>query len=100
MFARAVNGVDYIAHGGSRFGDSLQNEMVHRAQPQVLQKLMRHSDIRTTMDYYANVEAAVEEAVFGPEVNSLRNSGKSEAGNERAGRDANTEGDGRSDAKR
>jgi len=29
----------------------------------VLQKLMRHSDIRTTMDYYANVDAAVEEAV-------------------------------------
>jgi integrase len=30
---------------------------------QVLQKLMRHRNIRTTMDYYANVDAAVEAAV-------------------------------------
>jgi integrase len=30
---------------------------------QVLQRLMRHSNIRVTMDYYANVDAAVEDAV-------------------------------------
>ena len=30
---------------------------------QVLQKLMRHSNIRVTMDYYANVDAAAEETV-------------------------------------
>jgi hypothetical protein len=32
---------------------------------QVLQKLMRHANIKTTMDYYANVDAAVEAAVLG-----------------------------------
>ncbi len=32
----------------------------------VLQRLMRHSNIRITMDYYANIDAAVEEAVLGP----------------------------------
>jgi hypothetical protein len=32
---------------------------------QVLQKLMRHSNIKTTMDYYANVDDAVEQAVLG-----------------------------------
>jgi hypothetical protein len=41
---------------------------------QVLQKLMRHADIKTTMDYYVNIDAAVEEAVLGPERNSQRNS--------------------------
>jgi integrase len=41
---------------------------------QVLQRLMRHSKIETTMDYYANVDAAVEEAVLGPQRNSMRNS--------------------------
>jgi integrase len=40
---------------------------------QVLQRLMRHSDIKTTMDYYANIDAAVEEAVLGSQRNSLRN---------------------------
>jgi integrase len=34
-----------------------------RVPAQVLQKLMRHKNIRITMDYYANVDAAVEEAV-------------------------------------
>jgi integrase len=38
---------------------------------QVLQRLMRHSDIRTTMAYYANVDAAVEEAVLGPRCTTL-----------------------------
>jgi hypothetical protein len=37
---------------------------------QVLQELRHHSDIKTTMAYYANVDAAVEEAVFGPQPNS------------------------------
>jgi integrase len=40
---------------------------------QVLQRLMRHSNIRITMDYYANVDDAVMEAVFGAERNSPRN---------------------------
>ena len=39
----------------------------------VLQRLMRHASIKTTMDYYANVDAAVEEAVLGPQRNTLRN---------------------------
>jgi integrase len=46
---------------------------------QVLQKLMRHGDIKTTIDYYANVDAAVEEAVFGPSRNSSRNTQPEEA---------------------
>jgi integrase len=41
---------------------------------QVLQKLMRHANIKTTMDYYANVDEAVEEAVLGPQRNTSRNS--------------------------
>jgi integrase len=47
---------------------------------QVLQKLMRHSNIAITMDYYANVDAAVEEAVLGAKRNSSRNSQAGEAG--------------------
>jgi len=43
---------------------------------------MRHSDIKITMDYYANVDQAVEDAVFGkpqdaedgPSRNGSRNS--------------------------
>jgi hypothetical protein len=31
---------------------------------QVLQWLMRHANIKTTMKYYANVDSAVEEAVM------------------------------------
>jgi integrase len=42
---------------------------------QVLQKLMRHSNIRITMDYYANVDAAVEEAVLGPQISKILRSG-------------------------
>jgi integrase len=40
---------------------------------QVLQKLMRHGDIKTTMAYYANVDEAVEEAISNRQRNSLRN---------------------------
>jgi integrase len=41
---------------------------------QVLQRLMRHSSISTTMDYYANVDDAVMEAVLGEGRNRSRNS--------------------------
>jgi integrase len=45
-----------------------------RVPAQVLQRLMRHSDIKTTMAYYANVDEAVEEAVLGARArNGLRN---------------------------
>jgi integrase len=40
---------------------------------QVLQKLMRHANIKTTMDYYANVDDAVMEAVLGPQHNREHN---------------------------
>jgi integrase len=40
----------------------------------VLQKLLRHANIQTTLDYYANFDPAVEEAIFSrPECNALRN---------------------------
>jgi integrase len=45
----------------------------------VLQRLMRHSSIRVTMDYYANVDQAVEEAVRTAKRNTSRNSQPSEA---------------------
>lgn len=41
---------------------------------QVLQRLMRHANIGTTMGFYANVDAAVEEAVLGAKRNTSRNS--------------------------
>jgi integrase len=44
-----------------------------RVPAQVLQKLMRHSNISTTMQFYANVDAAVEEAILGPRRNTLCN---------------------------
>jgi integrase len=44
-----------------------------RVPAQVLQKLMRHSSIRTTMDYYANVDDAVMDAVLGAGRNTSRN---------------------------
>jgi hypothetical protein len=34
---------------------------------------MRHSDIKATMAYHANVDEAVEEAVLGPRCNGKRN---------------------------
>lgn len=39
----------------------------------VLQRLMRHADIKTTLGYYANIDEAVEAAVLGTERNTLRN---------------------------
>lgn len=55
-----------------------------RVPAQVLQRLMRHSNIRITMDYYANVDDAVVQAIMGREPsqrNSLRNNGVNEAVN-------------------
>jgi integrase len=44
-----------------------------RVPAQVLQKLMRHANIKTTLEFYVNVDEAVEEAIFS-RCNSLRNS--------------------------
>jgi integrase len=44
-----------------------------RVPAQVLQRLMRHANIKTTMEFYANIDVAVEEAVFGPKDNVPRN---------------------------
>jgi hypothetical protein len=46
-----------------------------RVPAQVLQKLKRHASLKTTMDYYANVDDAVVEAVLGARRNSSRNTG-------------------------
>jgi hypothetical protein len=45
----------------------------------VLQRLMRHANINTTMDYYVNIDAAVEEAVLGPQRKTSRNNGQGAA---------------------
>jgi integrase len=53
---------------------------------QVLQRLMRHANIKTTMDYYANIDAAVEEAILGTAArNSTRNSEAETTRNEPGG---------------
>jgi integrase len=44
-----------------------------RVPAQVLQRLMRHSDIKITMGFYANVDDAVEAAILGDRRNSSRN---------------------------
>jgi integrase len=49
-----------------------------RVPAQVLQKLMRHADIKTTMNYYANVDDAVQAAVA--QRNSSRNTSLSATG--------------------
>jgi integrase len=46
---------------------------------QVLQKLMRHRRIKTTMDYYANVDDAVMDAVLGSKPNKSYNKAPVEA---------------------
>jgi hypothetical protein len=55
-----------------------------RVPAQVLQKLMRHSNISVTMDYYANVDSAVEDAVrsrhAGEQPNALPNTAPSAVG--------------------
>jgi integrase len=45
-----------------------------KVSAQVLQKLMRHSNIAVTMDYYVNVDDAVEAAVLGTQRSAIRNS--------------------------
>jgi integrase len=40
---------------------------------QVLQKLMRHADIKTTLAYYSNVDEAAKDAILGPGRNRMRN---------------------------
>jgi integrase len=51
-----------------------------RVPAQVLQKLMRHSNIRITMDYYANVDDAAMQTILGRE-SLLRNTSRNtEAG--------------------
>jgi integrase len=47
----------------------------------VLQRLMRHASIKTTMDYYVNIDAAVEEAVLGSCKGVERNSSRNSQGN-------------------
>jgi integrase len=51
-----------------------------RVPAQVLQKLMRHASIKTTMDYYANVDDAAMNAVLGPERNSAPPRGREPEG--------------------
>jgi integrase len=62
-----------------------------RVPAQVLQKLMRHSNIAVTMNYYANVDQAVEEAVLGVagQRNGSRNSEGAREGSGGVGQDAN-----------
>jgi integrase len=45
---------------------------------QVLQRLLRHGNIRTSVEFYTNVDDALEEAVFGPKRNDLRNTAETE----------------------
>jgi integrase len=59
---------------------------------QVLQKLMRHANIKTTMDFYANVDEAVEEAVLGPQRNRKRNTPADPAAGQRLESDVTTKG--------
>jgi integrase len=46
---------------------------------QVLQRLMRHSDIKLTMAFYANVDDAVREAVLGPKKPVIRDGARDTA---------------------
>jgi integrase len=59
-----------------------------RVPAQVLQKLMRHASIKTTMDYYANVDEAAMEAVLGPQRNRKCNRTALSAGPGGTGDDA------------
>jgi integrase len=54
---------------------------------QVLQRLMRHSNVSITMAYYANVDDAVMNAVLGGERNDLRNNTAPEAKDQSASGD-------------
>jgi integrase len=59
-----------------------------RVPAQVLKKLMRHASIRTTMDFYANVDEAAMDAVLGDRRNTSRNNGHKEGGVYQSGNDA------------
>jgi integrase len=48
---------------------------------QVLQRLLRHANLKTTRDYYANIDAAVEAAILGKR-NRLRNTTPAEQAQE------------------
>jgi integrase len=70
-----------------------------RVPAQVLQKLMRHSDISITMGYYANVDDAVTEAVRsrrGPQPNTAPNTTPAPGEQDTAGSDVNPSSDGTS----
>jgi integrase len=56
---------------------------------QVLQRLMRHANIKITMDYYANVDEAVEAAVLGEQRNRKRNTPDQQQAQAEGGVDAN-----------
>jgi integrase len=60
-----------------------------RVPAQVLQKLMRHADIKTTMAYYANVDDAVEQAVQARHCNTSRNTPPAAADAAKPAGDAN-----------
>jgi integrase len=62
----------------------------------VLQRLMRHSSISTTMAFYANIDDAVERAVKGRR-NTSRNTGAAADGQERKAPDASRVAEGTSD---
>jgi integrase len=62
-----------------------------RVPAQVLQKLMRHSNIRITMDYYANVDDAATEAILSRPRNSLRNGQTEKADTEAAAEAVNSD---------
>jgi integrase len=62
-----------------------------KVSAQVLQKLMRHSNISVTMDYYANIDQAVEEAVLGGSRNTIRNTEATAERKEAGGVDASNE---------
>jgi integrase len=47
-----------------------------RVSAHVLQRLMRHGSIKTTLDYHVNIDAAVEEAILGPQRKHQRNTGR------------------------
>ena len=68
-----------------------------RVPAQVLQKLMRHRNIKTTMDYYANVDDAVMEAVLGRQPNSLLNTPAPALEGGKTPHDGNASQDGTSD---
>lgn len=58
---------------------------------QVLQRLMRHASIRTTMDYYANVDEAAMRAVLGEKCNEQCNTPAQRSGVTLKLHDANQE---------